>query len=70
MAGTHDGGKEAAKTLKKRYGADYYEEIGEKGGQSQGKENNPRNFANLDKKELKKIAKEGGQHSHGGGNRR
>jgi hypothetical protein len=33
MAGTEKGGKEAAKTNKKKYGADFYARIGAKGGQ-------------------------------------
>lgn len=32
MAGTESGGKEAAKTNKKKYGADFYARIGAKGG--------------------------------------
>lgn len=32
MAGTEKGGKEAAKTNKKKYGADFYARIGAKGG--------------------------------------
>jgi hypothetical protein len=33
MAGTEKGGKEAAKTNKKKYGPDFYARIGAKGGQ-------------------------------------
>jgi hypothetical protein len=33
MAGTEKGGKEAAKTNKTKYGADFYARIGAKGGQ-------------------------------------
>lgn len=32
MAGTEKGGKEAAKTNKKKYGPDFYARIGAKGG--------------------------------------
>jgi hypothetical protein len=32
MAGTEKGGKEAAKTNKKKYGADFYAKIGAAGG--------------------------------------
>ena len=32
MAGTEKGGKEAAKTNKKKYGPDFYAKIGAKGG--------------------------------------
>ncbi len=57
---------------------DKQKEIASKGGQSQGKENNPANFANRSEEELSEIGKKGaqaqpteakqkgGQHSHGG----
>ncbi len=32
MAGTRVGGRKAAETNKKRYGMDFYEKIGQKGG--------------------------------------
>jgi general stress protein YciG len=32
MSGTASGGREAAKTNKQRYGADFYQEIGRMGG--------------------------------------
>jgi len=41
------------------------EEAGRKGGQSQGKENNPGNFAN-DPQKASEAGRKGGQHSHGG----
>lgn len=41
--------------------------IAAKGGRSQGKDNNPGNFANRDKEEVAKIGAKGGQHSRGGG---
>jgi len=41
-------------------------EIASKGGQSQGKENNPGNFAN-DREKAKEAGRKGGQ-SSGGGN--
>ncbi len=69
MAGTHEGAKKAVETTKERYGEDFYEEIGERGGESQGKEKNPGNFAN-DRKKAKEAGKVGGSHSHGGGRNR
>ncbi|HUO56028.1 MAG TPA: general stress protein [Candidatus Paceibacterota bacterium] len=39
-------------------------EIASKGGQSQGKENNPGNFAN-DRQKASEAGKKGGQASHG-----
>jgi general stress protein YciG len=40
-------------------------EIASKGGQSQGKENNPGNFAN-DREKASEAGRKGGQASHGG----
>lgn len=34
MAGTKAGGQKAAATIKKKYGKDFYAEIGRKGGQN------------------------------------
>lgn len=45
-------------------------EIGRKGGQSQGQENNPGNFANRDPQDVEEAARKGGKNSHGGGNNR
>lgn len=42
---------------------DKQREIASKGGQAQGKENNPANFAN-DRKKASEAGKEGGQSSH------
>ncbi|HEX8762310.1 MAG TPA: KGG domain-containing protein [Candidatus Saccharimonadales bacterium] len=42
-------------------------EIASKGGRSQGKENNPGNFAN-DKQKAKSAGKKGGESSQSGGN--
>jgi general stress protein YciG len=44
---------------------DTQREIARKGGESQGKENNPGNFAN-DPEKASEAGKKGGQHSHGG----
>ncbi|MES2203552.1 MAG: general stress protein [Patescibacteria group bacterium] len=41
-------------------------EIASKGGRSQGKENNPGNFAN-DREKAAAAGRVGGQNSHGGG---
>lgn len=41
-------------------------EIASKGGQSQGRENNPANFAN-DTEKARTAGEKGGQNSHGGG---
>lgn len=42
---------------------DKQREIASKGGQSQGKENNPGNFAN-DRKKASEAGREGGKRSH------
>lgn len=44
---------------------DKQREIASKGGKSQGKENNPANFAN-DKKKASTAGKKGGENSHRG----
>lgn len=36
MSGTIKGGKKASKTLRKRYGKDFYRTIGAKGGRAKG----------------------------------
>ena len=41
-------------------------DIASKGGQSQGKENNPGNFAN-DREKASRAGKKGGESSHSGG---
>lgn len=41
------------------------EEQARKGGQAQGKENNPGNFAN-DREKAVEAGRKGGEHSHGG----
>jgi general stress protein YciG len=51
------GGQETAKR-----GSEFYSEI----GSQQGKENNPGNFANRPKEEVRAAAAEGGKHSHRG----
>jgi general stress protein YciG len=45
---------------------DKQREIASKGGRSQGKENNPGNFAN-DREKAAAAGRIGGQNSHGGG---
>jgi uncharacterized protein len=46
---------------------DKVRDIASKGGQSQGKENNPANFAN-DTKKASEAGKKGGENSQSGGN--
>ena len=61
MAGTSNRGFASMDEDKQR-------EIASKGGQSQGKENNPGNFAN-DRKKASEAGKKGGERSRGGGRR-
>lgn len=42
-------------------------EAASKAGQSQGKEDNPGNFANRSEQDRKEAAAKGGEHSHSGG---
>lgn len=52
----HEGGE-----ARKNQGADY-SKMGQKGGKSQGKENNPGNFANRPEEEVEEAARRGGEH--------
>ena len=45
---------------RKSQGANY-SKMGQKGGKSQGKQNNPGNFANRPEEEVEEAASEGGQ---------
>jgi general stress protein YciG len=53
-------GKAGGEATLKKYGREFYQEIGEKGGESQGKENNPGNFAN-DRQKASEAGRIGGQ---------
>jgi len=57
MAGTEQGGKKAEKTLKQRYGQDYYEEIGSKGGKEADHSKSAQNLSHEDRVK-------GGKNSH------
>ena len=58
---TSEAGRKGGEVTAKR-GPEFYSEIGSK----QGKDNNPGNFANRPKAEVRKAAKEGGHNSHRG----
>jgi general stress protein YciG len=45
MAGTLAGGRRAAETNKKRYGAEFYKNIGSKGGKKTAKDGTIKGFA-------------------------
>lgn len=45
---------------RKSQGVDY-SELGRKGGRSQGRQNNPGNFANRSREEVEEAARKGGQ---------
>jgi general stress protein YciG len=57
---TSEAGKMGGEKVKEERGAEFYSEIGQK----QGKENNPGNFANRPKDEVRAAAAEGGRNSH------
>jgi general stress protein YciG len=57
---TSQAGKIGGEKVKEERGAEFYSEIGQK----QGKENNPGNFANRPKDEVRAAAAEGGRNSH------
>lgn len=59
---TAEAGKLGGDKVKQERGPEFYSQIGQK----QGKENNPGNFANRPKEEVRKAAEEGGKNSHRG----
>jgi general stress protein YciG len=59
---TSEAGKMGGDKVSKERGPEFYSEIGSK----QGKENNPGNFANRPKNEVRNAAKKGGENSHRG----
>lgn len=62
MAGTIDGGKKSAETIKKFHGREFYQEIGRKGG-SKRNTITPKGFAALSTERLREIASKGGKKS-------
>lgn len=62
MAGTKSGGIKAAETNKKRYGSEYYANIGRKGGKACV----PKGFALMDTEKIKNAGKKGGKISKRG----
>lgn len=59
MAGTPEGGKKASLTKIKKYGEDFYREIGRKSWENDRDHNV--GFAKLDKETLKEISARGGK---------
>lgn len=59
MAGTRTGGINARNTNYKRYGQDFYREIGRKGGKSGGM----KGFAIMDKEKVRLAGAKGGRKS-------
>ncbi len=59
---TAEAGKIGGDKVLKERGPEFYSEIGSR----QGKENNPGNFANRPKEEVRKAAQHGGENSHRG----
>lgn len=62
MAGTKEGAKQAAQTIKDKYGPDYYKRTGRMGGMAKRKRQG--GFAVLDKELLREISAKGAA-SHG-----
>lgn len=62
MSGTLAGGRKASKTNKKRYGKDFYVNIGAKGGKALV----PKGFARMDKEKVIEAGKKGGSISKRG----
>lgn len=61
MAGTSSGGKKCAAANKKKYGDDYYSNIGRKGGIAPRK--GPRGFAAMSPEKLREVSAKGGYNS-------
>ncbi len=59
MAGTRAGGAKASQTNKEKYGADFYKNIGAKGGKAKV----PKGFATLSRERLREICIKGGTKS-------
>lgn len=54
-----EAGRKGGEVVREKYGQEFYEEIGHKGGTSQGKENNSGNFAN-DRTKAREAGRKGG----------
>lgn len=59
---TAEAGRMGGEKVRDERGPEFYSEI----GKQQGKENNPGNFANRDKKEVQEAGRRGGENSHRG----
>lgn len=59
---TSEAGRKGGEKVRNERGPEFYSEI----GRHQGKENNPGNFANRPKDEVRKAAAAGGHNSHRG----
>jgi general stress protein YciG len=57
---TEEAGRLGGEKVAEERGPEFYSEIGKKGGHSQGKENNPGNFAN-DREKASEAGRKGGQ---------
>ena len=55
-----EAGRKGGEKVAEERGSEFYSEIGHKGGKSQGKENNPGNFANR-RDEASEAGREGGE---------
>lgn len=63
MAGTVEGARKSVKTTYEKYGSDFYEYIGEKGGKAP--KTRPSGFAAIPKFKHLEISSKGGRNSRG-----
>ena len=63
MPGTKLGGMKASETNRRKYGSDFYREIGRKGGR---KSNPNKGFASMPQEKLQEIGRKGGKISKRG----
>jgi uncharacterized protein len=55
-----EAGRKGGQATARTHGSDFYSEIGREGGESQGRENNPGNFAN-DREKARDAGRKGGK---------
>ncbi|GAB4391778.1 MAG: hypothetical protein Tsb005_03050 [Gammaproteobacteria bacterium] len=53
MAGTHEGGEKAKKTIEERHGKDYYKKIGEEGGKKRAEKHSHEELSQMSKEAAK-----------------
>ncbi|MFZ5376187.1 MAG: KGG domain-containing protein [Patescibacteria group bacterium] len=56
-----EAGRKGGEATSRSHDRDFYQKIGQKGGKSQGKDNNPGNFANRSEQDVEDTARKGGE---------